>query len=184
VLAAADHEGDVRLYNLALECTELLDQGHNNIVNAVEFVSNEQGKLCISGGFDCKLLHWKIDEEDIVREIDLQELFTKQEVENTSMPFIYHIYRHKTTLFATTETGHVISYPTKDLKKHKYILKASLARVVQVKVPELNENLMVCLSRDGTFSLFDHTKRANGAPLFLQKYKCVEEPNWIEVMGN
>ena len=39
MLGVGDDEGDIRLYNLNLECTELLDQGHNNIVNAVEFVT-------------------------------------------------------------------------------------------------------------------------------------------------
>jgi hypothetical protein len=23
-----------------------------------------------------------------------------------------------------------------------------------------------------------------GVPLFLQKYKCHDEPNWMEIMGN
>ncbi len=65
----------MRLYNYDLECTGLLDQGHNNIVNTIEFVNTEQGKLCITGGFDCRLIQWKVNEEKIVREIDLQELF-------------------------------------------------------------------------------------------------------------
>jgi hypothetical protein len=88
------------------------------------------------------------------------------------MPFIYSIHLHKTTLYVTTETGHVISFPVKDIKKPKYILEASLARVVQAKVPSFNENLLVTLSRDGSFTLFDHTKRHKGVPVFLQKYKC------------
>jgi hypothetical protein len=54
------------------------------------------------------------------------------------MPFIYSILLHKTTLFVTTETGHVLSFPVKELKKPKYILEASLARVVQAKVPQFN----------------------------------------------
>lgn len=95
------------------------------------------------------------------------------------MPFIYSIHQHKTTLFVTTETGHVVSYSVKELKKHKYILEASLARVVQTRVPEFNENLLLTLSRDGSFSLFDHTKRKEGVPVFLQKYKCKSEPNWL-----
>ena len=32
--------------------------------------------------------------------------------------------------------------------------------------------------------MFDHTKRQNGAPQFLQKYKCRKEPNSIESMKN
>lgn len=119
-----------------------------------------------------------------MREIGLQELFNKHEIKASTMPFIYSINLHKTTLFVTTESGHVVSYPIKDLKKHKYILEASLARVVQTKVPAFNENLLVTLSRDGSFSLFDHTKRYNGAPVFLQKYKCKGEPSSLLVMKN
>lgn len=95
------------------------------------------------------------------------------------MPFIYSILLQKTTIFVTTESGHVLSFPIKELKKPKYILEASLSRVVQAKIAEFNENILITLARDGTFSLFDHTKRHNGVPLFLQKYKCTEEPNWI-----
>ena len=111
-------------------------------------------------------------------------MFTKNGISANSMPFIYTIYLFNTTLYVTTETGHVIAYPTKDLRKHKYILEASLSRVLQVKVPEFNENLLLTLARDGSFSLFDHTKRKNGAPLFLQKYKCKEEPTCMASMGN
>jgi len=83
-------------------------------------------------------VHWKLGQEDIVREIDLQELFNKHEVNASTMPFIYSIYLFKTTLYVTTETGHVIAFPVKDIKKPKYILEASLARVVQAKVPTFN----------------------------------------------
>ena len=54
------------------------------------------------------------------------------------MPFIYSIYLHKTTLFVTTETGHVIAFPVKDLKKPKYILEASLARIPQARIAQFN----------------------------------------------
>ena len=101
-------------------------------------MNNENGKLCVTGGFDCRLVHWRIGSEEIVREIDLQELFNKHEVKATTMPFIYSIYLHKTTLFVTTETGHVIAFPAKDLKKPKYILEASLARVPQARIAQFN----------------------------------------------
>lgn len=77
MLGVGDDEGDLRLYNSDLECTGLLDQGHSNIINAIEYVNTEQGLLCISGGYDCKLIHWKVEEQKVVREFDLQELLKK-----------------------------------------------------------------------------------------------------------
>ena len=67
VVGAADDEGDTRLYNYDLECVELLDQGHSNIVNAIEYVPNEKGTLCITGGFDSRLLHWRLGEGKVVK---------------------------------------------------------------------------------------------------------------------
>ena len=54
------------------------------------------------------------------------------------MPFIYSIHLHKTTLFVTTESGHVVAFPIKDLRKPKYILEASLSRILMAKVPKFN----------------------------------------------
>lgn len=62
VLGVSDDEGDVRLYNLDLQCSELLDQGHSNIVNSLEFAHTEQGYCCITGGFDCKLIQWRVED--------------------------------------------------------------------------------------------------------------------------
>lgn len=48
-----------------------------------------------------------------------------------------------------------------------------MSKILQLRVPSFNENLFITLSYyDGSVSLFDHTKRLNGAPLFLQNYKC------------
>lgn len=53
-----------------------------------------------------------------------------------------------------------------------------MSKILQVRVPTFNENLLLTLSYfDGSVSLFDHTKRVNGCPQFLQKYKCLEQPN-------
>lgn len=72
ILAAGDDEGDARLYNYDLECVELFDQGHLNIVNTISFLKTEKEHLCLTGGFDSKLIHWNVDDGKIMREIDLQ----------------------------------------------------------------------------------------------------------------
>ena len=65
-------------------------------------------------------------------------MFNKYEIKATAMPFIYSIHLHKTTLFVTTESGHVVAFPIKDLRKPKYILEASLSRILMAKVPKFN----------------------------------------------
>lgn len=84
-----------------------------------------------------------------------------------------------------TESGHLFGFPLKDLRKPKYILEASLSRIVQTKVPVFNDNLVLTLSYyEGSVSLFDHTKRVNNAPKFMQKYSVGEHPSCIECVGN
>ena len=51
---------------------ELFDQGHLNIVNTIAFLKTEKEQLCLTGGFDSKLIHWNVDDGKITREIDLQ----------------------------------------------------------------------------------------------------------------
>lgn len=116
----------------------------------------------------------------VAKQIDLQELFNKHQIKYNNLPFIYCIYAHKNTIYVTTENGFLIAFPIKDIKKPKYIFEASMSRIVQVKVPSFNQNLLITLSYlQGSFSLFDHTKRANGGPLFVQKYKTSQNPNWM-----
>jgi WD40 repeat protein len=72
IVAAGDDEGDARLYNYDLECVELLDQGHLNIVNTIEFIKTEKENLCLTAGYDSKIVYWDVQSGKIVREIDLQ----------------------------------------------------------------------------------------------------------------
>jgi WD40 repeat protein len=91
----------------------LLDQGHLNIVNTIEFVKTEKENLCLTAGYDSKLIHWDVQSGKSVREVDLQELFKKHEIKFSTPPFIYCLHFHKNTVYVTTESGHVVAFPTK-----------------------------------------------------------------------
>lgn len=41
---------------------------------------------------------------------------------------------------------------------------------------------MITLSADGSFSFFDLSKNENSRPVFIEKYKTVEQPNWIDTL--
>ena len=104
----------------------------------------------------------------------------RYDIKLNTPPFIYCIHCSKNTIYVSTESGHVLAFPFKEPKKPKYILEASMSKILQVRVPSFNENLLLTLSYfDGSVSLFDHTKRVNGCPQFLQKYKCLEQPNCL-----
>jgi hypothetical protein len=49
-----------------------------------------------------------------------------------------------------------------------------MSKILHLRVPSFNENLLMTLSYyDGSLGLFDHTKRVEGCPQFLQNYKCL-----------
>lgn len=137
-------------------------------------MNGDKGRICLTGGFDSKIIHWNTQNGKIIREVDMHELLLKSQIKISTPPFIYCIHVHKSTIYVTTESGHVIAFPFKEPRKPKYILEASMSKVVQLRVPGFNENLFASLSYyDGAISIFDHTKRVDGCPLFLQKYKCL-----------
>lgn len=66
-------------------------------------------------------------------------------------------------------------------KKPKFILEASLAKIVRIGFCKFNQNLMMTLASDESFSIFNYMKRdLYNNPSFIQKYKTYKIPNWIE----
>lgn len=92
---------------------ELFDQGHLNIVNTISFLKTEKEHLCLTGGFDSKLIHWNVDDGKIIREIDLQEVMKRYDIKLNTPPFIYCIHCSKNTIYVSTESGHVLAFPFK-----------------------------------------------------------------------
>ena len=99
-------------------------------------------------------------------------------------PFVFCIHCHENTIFASTETGHVICLPFNEPKKPKFILEASLSCVVYCQLAKFNPDILLTLSKDESFSLFNYTKRSKGYPDFIEKYSIPAKPNWLETIGN
>ena len=65
----------------------------------------------------------------------MKDLYVKYDIKlfNT-MPFIYHVSTYQNNVLISSETGHVICSPWDQIKKPKFIMEASLVKVVQTKV--------------------------------------------------
>jgi hypothetical protein len=87
----------------------------------------------------------------------------------------------KSSVLVATESGHVVHLPFSEPKKPKFVLTASLAKVVRCCMSRFHSSILLTLSADSAFSMFDFVKRdSTGAPELIQRYKTHAEPNWIE----
>ena len=98
------------------------------------------------------------------------------------MPFIHSLFSHHSGVVVGVETGHILFLPLYDLRKPKFILQASLNRVVCCSMwTHANKNVLVSADNADSFCLFDFEQRVEGKPKFLQKYKTAGEP--VQVSG-
>lgn len=78
-----------------------MDQTHTNICNSLDFMFPEKANtpLLLSGGFDCRLIEWSVNENTPLKEVDMNDLFAKYNIQclNT-MPFIHHIHSYNNTI--------------------------------------------------------------------------------------
>ena len=59
---------------------------------------------------------------------------SQQQINIQNYPFIHHIHCHKSWIIAAEENGHVICFSFADLNKPKFIMPASLTRVISCKI--------------------------------------------------
>ena len=102
------------------------------------------------------------------------------------MPFIHSLFSYRSSIVIGIETGHIMCFPLYELRKPKFILQASLNRIVSCSLWGIGNNKNILLSADNadSFCLFDFDKRVDGNPSFLQKYKTIGEPVQIEGSGS
>ncbi len=78
-----------------------MDQNHTNICNSIDFIYPEKASspLLISGGFDCRLIEWDIADNNSLKDVDMNELFAKYQIQvlNT-LPFIHHIFCYQNSI--------------------------------------------------------------------------------------
>lgn len=170
------------VYNPQLQRSHLLDQEHSNVLFCTEFIYPDQYKqpVCVTSGFDMKVAFWDLSKNESVKQINLQEIMAK----TTDMhcpPHVYSICPMKSSVLLSTESGHVVHIPFAEPKKPKFVLTASLAKVIRCCMARFHSSIMLTLSADSAFSMFDFMKRDNaGSPELIQRYKTHTEPNWIE----
>ena len=81
------------------------------------------------------------------------------------------------------ETGHIICSPAYELRKPKFILEASLTRIVSCSIWGGPRPILLSADNSDSFCLFDFEQRVDGKPKFLQKYRAPGEPVQIQPMA-
>lgn len=87
----------------------------------------------------------------------------------------------------STETGHILCFTQKDIKKPKYIIDAHLGKVMRSIFARFNEGRILSCSTDNTFAIWDTTIRNEfDIPTMISRTKLPHKPNWIEstITGN
>ena len=107
-----------------------------------------------------KVVFWDLAKSSSIKHINLQEVIGKYE-QTHCPPHIYSICPMKSSVLLSTESGHIVHIPFAEPKKPKFILTASLAKVVRCCMARFHPNILLTLSADSTFSMFDFVKRDN-----------------------
>ncbi len=100
-------------------------------------------------------------------------------------PLIYSVAAHKTQYLVGVESGHIICFGQKEIKKPKFIIEAHLGKVMRAIFARFNEHVIVSASTDKTFALWNANNRDEfGVPKFLKKIEMPEKPNWVETTSD
>ncbi|KAL4456895.1 hypothetical protein ABPG74_014533 [Tetrahymena malaccensis] len=189
-LACCDDQGDTHLLDpLTLERQKTLGMQHLNISFSTDFCysdSNYTKPMCITSGFDCKLILWDIEEKKILRQNNIYEICQKYfPGQLLCPPNIYNVHANKTQILVSTETGHILCFTQKELKKPKYIIDGHLGKVMRSVFAKFNENRIISCSTDKTFAIWDTTNRNEfDIPQMVERISIPEKPNWIETSKN
>jgi hypothetical protein len=75
----------------------------------------------ISSGFDCQLIFWNVEQNNISKIININEICAKNiEGQLVSPPLVYNVAALKSTILVSVETGHIIGLNFKEPKKVKH----------------------------------------------------------------
>lgn len=102
----------------------LLDQKHSNICNSLDYLyPSNSNPLCVSGGYDCKVLLWDIQQQILLKTVDMREQFKKWKLPlGNSYPFVHHVLCTKDRVLLSMESGHVIALNAIQLNKPMFML--------------------------------------------------------------
>ncbi|EGR33424.1 hypothetical protein IMG5_053490 [Ichthyophthirius multifiliis] len=130
--------------------------------------------ICITSSFDCQVLLWQLENPHPIR----TKYMPNQLV---CPPNIYSVYGYKSQILVSTETGHILCFGQKDIKKPKYIIDGHLGKVMRSVFAKFNEKYILSCSTDKTFAVWNHHQRNElGQASFVSKFDIGTKPNWIE----
>lgn len=92
-IAACDDSGETKILSLQeKKIYKTLRHKHSNICATVAFRPQRQWEM-VTGGLDCKLIHWYYAKPKVMNEIDMQELLGENpgNAQILNPPFIHHI---------------------------------------------------------------------------------------------
>jgi len=160
-LAAGDDSGEVKVYGLQdRKVFKSLRHKHTNICSTVSFRPGRPWEL-LSGGLDCRLVHWDFSKPKCLHQFNTQQLFATpgESPHMINPPFVHHI--------ATSPSGAIVAcalengqLPILDASNKKmepkYALFAHRLGVSQVQFA--NEDILISAGNDSTVVKWDLSK--------------------------
>lgn len=161
-LAACDDSGEIKIYGLSdRKVYKTLRFKHTNICSTVLFRSKRQLEV-LSGGMDCRLIHWDFSKPKCLNQFNMQELHSTSNDASAYMinpPFIHHLAENSdgTLTACALENGLVAIFDSS--QKHlqeKFCLHAHQQGVSQVHFTATSK--LITGGNDSKIILWDLSK--------------------------
>ncbi|PVD18361.1 hypothetical protein C0Q70_20910 [Pomacea canaliculata] len=137
-LAACDDSGEIKIFSIGdKKVFKTLRFKHTNICSTISFRSNHPWEI-ISGGLDCRLIHWNFSTLKCLNKFNMQELHSTSNDASLYMvnpPFVHHIGKNESgSLYACAlENGLIAVFDGSSRHlKEKFSLHAHEQGVSQV----------------------------------------------------
>ncbi|KAK7486465.1 hypothetical protein BaRGS_00022266 [Batillaria attramentaria] len=161
-IAACDDAGEIKILGISeLKVYKTLRFKHTNICSTVLFRLGRPWEV-ISGGLDCRMVHWDFSKPKCLNQFNMQELHATSNDDTGYMvnpPFIHHLAMNKTRslIACALENGLVAVFDStaKNLKE-KFCLHAHEQGVSQVHFS--SENTLISGGNDCRIIVWDLSK--------------------------
>lgn len=161
-LAACDDSGEIKVFGLSdRKVFKTLRFKHTNICSTVIFRSKRPWEL-LSGGMDCRLVHWDFSRPKCLNQFNMQELHSTTSDASAYMinpPFIHHLAKNRegTLTACALENGlvAVLDSTSKHLQE-KFCLHAHQQGVAQLHFT--SDTVLVSGGNDARIVVWDLSK--------------------------
>lgn len=170
-LASCDDAGDIKVFGLQdRKVFKTLRFKHTNICSTVVFRSGRPWEV-LSGGLDCRLVHWDFSKPKCLNQFNMQELYATlgDPLYMINPPFVHHVSDSPNglTYACALENGRipVLDASHKNLQP-RYALFGHSQGVSQVQF--INDSLLISSGNDACLALWDLTKAEQYNPENIQ----------------